>query len=133
MLFRIFIPYFIYIIFLIFNIIVVLCSCYILIVHMFATFMYIGYIYLSSDNLYCFVQNCVFQISVEGFVQLRNISLSYTYIVIVKHGCLCKILWVFFSDGWGGGALRGGLVRRVIQCRTTTADSMNKSECEIKM
>lgn len=25
-----------------------------------ATFMYIKYIYLSSDNLYCYVQNCVY-------------------------------------------------------------------------
>ncbi len=50
-----------YILFLIFYIIVVLCSYYFLIVHIFATFMYIEYIYLSSDNFYCFVQNCVFQ------------------------------------------------------------------------
>ncbi len=59
-----------------------------------------------------------FKCSVEGLVQLRNISLSYTYIVIVKHGCLCKMLFVFSRmdggmDGWmvrlGGGRLRGGL------------------------
>ncbi len=56
-----------------------------------------------------------FKCSVEGFVQLRNISLSYTYIVIVKHGCLCKICVFFFSDGclggwvaaWGGGRSEG--------------------------
>ncbi len=59
MLFRIFILYFICILFLIFYIIVVLCSCYIMIVHI----LYMG----------------------------------------------------------GGGALRGGLARRVIQCRTATA------------
>jgi len=35
-------------------------SCYILIVHICVTFMYREYTYLSSDNLYCFVQN-VFQ------------------------------------------------------------------------
>ncbi len=29
--------------------------------YFFDTFMYTEYIYLSSDNLYCFVQNCVFQ------------------------------------------------------------------------
>ncbi len=62
-----------------------------------------------------------FKCSVEGLVQLRNISLSYTYIVIVKHGCLCKMLFVFsrmdggmdgWMDGWMvrlGGGLRGGL------------------------
>ncbi len=61
MLFRIFILYLNCILFLIFYIIVVLCSGYILNVHIFATFMYIEYIYLSSDNLDCFVQNCVFQ------------------------------------------------------------------------
>ncbi len=45
-----------------------------------------------------------FKCSVEGLVQLRNISLSYTYIVIVKHGCLYKNMPVFFFlDGWGGG------------------------------
>ncbi len=55
-----------------------------------------------------------FKCSVEGLVQLRNISLSYTYIVIVKHGCLCKMLFVFSRmdggmDGWfdWGGAQRG--------------------------
>ncbi len=43
--------------------------------------------------------------SVEGFVQLRNKSLSYIYIVIVKPGCLCKIV-SFFS--WMGGVGGGG-------------------------
>ncbi len=37
-----------------------------------------------------------FKCSVEGFVQLRNISLSYTYIVIVKHGHD----FVLFFLGW---------------------------------
>ncbi len=88
-----------------------------------------------------------FKCSVEGFVQLRNISLSYTYIVIVKHGCLCKFC-VFFFFGWvfgwvvggcvggggGGGALRGGLARRVIQCRAATAVlSVNSFYCYLHL
>ncbi len=84
------------------------------------------YIYLSSDNLYCFVQNCVFQMFCWRTCAIEKYKLVLHYIVIVKHGCLCKMLFVFSRmdggmDGWfDWGGLRGGLARRVIQCRTAT-------------
>src|SRR4029434_7827990 len=53
--------------------------------------------------------------SIEGLVQLIHLSLSFTYIVIIKNK-----LDSFFPGG-GRGALRGGFVRGVHPCRTATA------------
>ncbi len=93
--------------FLIFYIIVVLCSCYILIVHIFATFMSIEYIYLSSDNLYCFVQNCVFHLFCWRICAVEKYKLDLHLYCYSKTWLFVQTV-VFF------------LAWRVIQCRTAT-------------